>query len=102
MNRVVTAIAKMDKQIADRIANGETTREKIDALAVSLEMDFEEYVKFQELKSLAVATGKLTLEEGMTIYEYLGNIPDTFNRQYVSVKIVLTKIFNELLSASMR
>ena len=51
--------------------------------------------------TLAVASGKLTVEEGMTIYARLGSVPQTFNGQPVHVKVVLTKIFGELLTAHM-
>ena len=63
----------------------------------ALDMDVEEFCKFQDLKSLAVASGKLTLEEGQTVYGYLGNTPDVFNKQHVEVKAVLTGLFSELL-----
>ncbi len=78
MNRITMAIDKM----------GDSTK---------LDMNFEEYVRFQELKSLAVIEGVLTLEEGQTIYSLLGNIPDDFNSQDYAVKAVLTKVFLELL-----
>ena len=98
MNRIEAAFERMAKQIQGRIRDGKTTQEKVDATGKSLDMDLEEYVKFQELKSLAVAEGKLTLEEGQAIYACLGNIPATFNSQPVHVKAVLTGVFGELLT----
>jgi hypothetical protein len=89
---------KMEKQIADRIANGLTTPKQVEKTNRALDMEFEEYCKFQEYKSLAVADGTLTLEEGQSIYHALGNTPDHFNGQPVHVKAVLTKLFQELLS----
>ena len=38
----------------------------------ALDMDVGEYVRFQELKSLAVAKGTLTAEEGQLVYALLG------------------------------
>lgn len=102
MNRVTTAIAKLEQTIKDRLAAGLVTQEKVDALNLSLNMDLGEYVKFQEYKSLAVASGKLTTDEGMTIYRYLGNTPDTFNNQPVHVKSVLTQLFMELMASALK
>ena len=97
-NRVETAFERMDKQIQGRVRDGITTQAKVDATSAGLDMELDEYAKFQELKSLAVAEGKLTLEEGQTIYARLGT-PATFNGQPVHVKCVLTQIFTELLAA---
>ena len=99
MNRVFDAIQRMEKQIADRLATGQTTKSAIDKLHKTLDMSFDEYCKFQELKSLAVANEKITLDEGQYIYMMLGNIPDHFNNQPIAVKVVLTKIYEELLRA---
>jgi hypothetical protein len=63
-NRITAAFARMEAQIADRIANGLTTAEKVRNVHKTLDMDLDEYVKFQTLKTLAVAHGLLTPEEG--------------------------------------
>lgn len=94
MNRVEAAIQRMEKHVT----SGNHTPEKLEQTSKSLDMQLDEYVRFQELKSLAFAEGKLTEDEAMTIYGYLGNSLETFNRQPVAVKAVLTKIFSELLS----
>jgi hypothetical protein len=96
-NRVLAAIQKTRTQIAERLAKGIVTQQKVDDLNKVLDMDLLEYVKFQELKSFAFASDKLSLDEANTIYGYLGNIPDTFNNQPIEVKSVLTRIFKELL-----
>ena len=98
-NRVTVAFARMETQINDRIAKGLTTTEKVADTCKVLDMDILEYVKFQEIKSLAVATGKLTLDEGQCVYACLGQSVETFNRQPVHVKSVLTNLFQELLTA---
>ena len=97
MNRVLTAIAATKKQIADRIASGLVTQAKVDGLHKELDMPLDEYVRFQELKSVASMDGTLTLEEAQTIYGFLGNTPDHFNSQPIEVKSILTKILAELL-----
>lgn len=87
----------MEKQIAERIASGLTTAEKIAETRKALDMDVSEYCKIQETKSLAVADGTLTLDEGLTIYAALGEVPSHFNGQPVHVKSVITSLFAELL-----
>lgn len=98
MNRVVNGIAKMEAQIAQRIENGIVTAEQVEQARQNMDMSDEEYCMFQERKSLAVASGELTLEEGQTIYAYMGaNSVDHFNKQSIAVKTILTKIFAELI-----
>jgi len=63
----------------------------------NLDMSLLEYVKFQEIKSLAYACGKLTFDEAVTIYTYLGNTVDAYNNQPLEVKLTLTNIFVELI-----
>lgn len=99
MNRITAAIARKTAEIAARIESGKTTQAQADTTAKALDLDLGEYVKFQELKSLAVANEKLTLDEGQTIYALLGNTPSVFNKQPIAVKAVLTGLFGELLKA---
>jgi hypothetical protein len=98
MNKIQNAYNLMETQIKQRIADGLTTQEKVDALHPELDMQIDEYVRFQEYKSLAVADGTLSLDEGMTIYQSLGETPEHFNNQPIHVKSVLTSIFQELLT----
>ena len=101
-NRVLLAVQKQETAIRDRLAAGLVTQATLDALHKSLDMQVGEYCMFQERKSLAVASGKLTLEEGQTVYAYLGNSPTTFNGQSVAVKAVLTQLFASLIGAGAR
>jgi len=99
MNRVIKMIASQEANIkakAPTLAPG-----KLAELNRNLSMAFDEYCSFQNLKSLAVASGTLTLEEGQTVYGYLGNTVEHFNDQSLAVKIVLTKLYAELLERKM-
>ena len=90
----------MEKQIAQRIVDGLTTQNAVDDVGNSLDMAIDEYCKFQELKSLAVLEDRLTIDEGMTIYNCLGNSVETFNNQPVHVKSVLTSLFMTLMQSA--
>jgi len=98
MNRIINQIETATLRMNAKIESGEFTTEQIAELSKKSDMSVEEYVIFQEKKSLAVAMGKLTSDEGMTVYGYLGNTPDTFNSQPFPVKAVLTRLFAELLT----
>ena len=98
MNRITTAIARQAAQVENRIINGLVTAENVEETRKDLDFSFDEYIKFQELKSLAYASGKLSQDEAMTIFNYLGESGvKKFNDQPIEVKAVLTQIFGELL-----
>jgi hypothetical protein len=103
MNRVSAAIERAKARIKDRLEAGVITEERVAELNKGLDMDFAEFARFQELKSVAMLEGRkggLTYDEAQTIYWLLGETPDHFNRQPVEVKSVLTQIFGELLEKS--
>jgi hypothetical protein len=89
----------MREQIQERIALGMTTKARVENTRKSLDMDLGEFVRFQEVKSLAVATGKLTADEGQLVYSLLGNTPEHFNKKDAATKAVLTQLFRELLES---
>lgn len=99
MNRITLAVEKVKTQIQQRIETGLTTAEAVAKTHKELDMSFEEFCRFQELKSVATASGIFTLDEGQTIFRYLGGQPETFNKQPIEVKYVLTKLFMELFNA---
>ena len=98
-NRIVNGIARMKAQIEARIAQGLTTAAKVEEARKALDLQWDAYIVFQNLKSLAVVSRKLSFDEAMTIYNYLGAGPDYFNSQPVEVKAVLTQVLQELLQA---
>ncbi len=99
MNRIATAITAHEKIITERLANGLVTQDNLDRLDRVLDMDLFEYVRFQDLKSVAVSAQMLTLDEGNTVYAHLGNTPETFNGRSIAVKVTLTELFRELMEA---
>jgi len=96
VNRVSDSVDRMCRTLAQRLASGLTTDDKVVALGDSLDMPLDEFCKFQEIKSAATGDA-LTLDEAQTVYRYLGETPDHFNAQSVPVKAVLTLVFAELL-----
>jgi len=102
MNRVLARIGQAETMVAEKLASGAVTQDKVDAMHKQLDMEVGECCQFQTLKSLAVGLNKLTLEEGQTVYCLLGNTPEHFNGQSCAVKVVLTKLFAELLDWSIK
>lgn len=96
-NRIQVKFNLQEAMIKERIADGRLSQERLKELDSELDMGMEEYVKFQELKTLAVANDTITIAEGMTIYNALGTIPETFNNQPVHIKAVLTTFLLELM-----
>ena len=96
-NKVADAVLRMEEQIQNRINAGIVTVGQVEKTRAALDMDMEEFCRFQEVKSLAVANGMLTLDEGQSIFMYLGNSPTHFNGNSAAVKAVLTQLFKELL-----
>ena len=91
MNRITNAIEKM-KNVTKNL-----TKEKIDELQKIVDIDFEEFVKFQDVKSLAFASGVLNLDEAQTIYNLLGSSYIEFNKHSLEVKYVMNQTLKELL-----
>lgn len=97
MNRVEGKINSLASSIAAKLKSGTLTKERAAEIAESFDLDCEEFSRFQNLKSVAVSAGKLTIEEGMTVYRYLGESPATFNKQSIAAKVILNKLFADLI-----
>jgi methyl coenzyme M reductase gamma subunit len=96
MNRILAGVTNARQMIESKGLD----LAKLVTLAQTLDMEFTEYARFQELKS-SMMGDVLTLEEANTIYGYLGNTVEHFNRQPLEVKIVMTQIFKDLLGIRM-
>ncbi len=100
-NIIERAITAQRQNISERLKDGRTTQDKLNSLSLTMDMEADEFVRFQELKTVAVASNVLTLEEGMTIYRLLGQSPHQFNTRELAVKVTLTELFNELLTGNL-
>ena len=89
-NRIATAIEKTEKALQS------ATSSLLAELAAKLMIEHYEYVVFQETKSLAFAMCLINLEEAQTLYEYLGNTVQQFNKQSVGAKLIVVKTMAEL------
>lgn len=67
MNRITAGIDRVAEQLRDE------SEIDIEALDESLGLSLEELFAFQEAKSIAHLTGRITAEEAMTIYQVLGS-----------------------------
>lgn len=92
MNRILVGIDRANAAIEKK----NLSPEKLASTSKAMDMQLDEYCRFQTLKSAAVGT-KLTLDEAQTIYGFLGNTPEQFNQQPLAVKWVLTEVFASLL-----
>lgn len=97
INRIALQIVRVKKKIKNRLSSGTTTPDGIDKACKALDMDLIEFCEFQNIKSLAYANDMLTLNEAQLVYELLGKTPENFNAQPLHVKLVLSKVFSELL-----
>jgi hypothetical protein len=92
MNRILVGIDKA----RDIVASKNFSPEKLAELSKKLDLELDEYCRFQTLKTAKVGTA-LTLDEAQSIYGFLGNTPEHFNNQPVEIKWVLTEVFASLL-----
>lgn len=97
MNRIQAAIEHIDIRLASQLACGATSPAHLNELTNKLNIDLTEYFHFQNVKSLAFANGKLSLDEAQLIYNILGKTANDFNNQPLPVKIVVTKTMVELM-----
>jgi len=97
-NRVLAMIARANRAIDEKTAAGLIDATKVEETRLKLDIDIGEYCTFQELKSLAHASGKITFDEAQTVYGLLGHGPDDFNALDCATKATLTKLFAELLN----
>lgn len=95
-NRILNQVHQSEETIRRKLESGELTHERVNKLSKELDMNFEEWTRFQELKSNASGS-ILSPDEAQTIYAYLGNTLETFNNQPVAVKATCTQVFKELL-----
>lgn len=67
MNRITAGIDRVAEQLRDECEH------TLEALDESLDLSLDELAAFQDAKSIAHLTGRITAEEAMTIYQVLGS-----------------------------
>ena len=95
-NRIHLAINR-----AAKLLESEDTQ-KLNDLSKKLDMTIQEHARSQELKSLAQAEGKLTLDEATTVFNILGGTASHFNAQSLAAKFTVTNLIRELLQAKVK
>lgn len=63
----------------------------------ALNIDFRDYVLYQQTQSQAHAAGKLATETAQFIYESLGRSHEDFNKQSLGVKYAVTIAIRNIL-----
>ena len=96
-NRLSTGIEKCKAVLKARLESGELTQEKLNEANALLDMDMDMFVQLQNEKSLAMMDGRLSEDEALLAYMYLGESPSTFNSQPIEVKIVMNEMFATIL-----
>lgn len=96
-NRIIDSITTMRAQIEKRISDGIVTRKQVDDSSDGMNMSFTEWTLFQNTKSLAHASGVLQHDEATTVHAALGSSPEEFNSNDVATKVIMTKLFEQLL-----
>lgn len=91
MNRFADSVLLIERKLAL------LSPEKVTELGKKLDMSPQEHFIFQEKKTLAFASEKISLEEATYLFTKLGGTVEVFNRQPVAVKVVLTQTFALLL-----
>ena len=89
MNRIRTAISKMEATLANVESDAVARLEKVATL------EFDEYCRFQNIKS-ATAGGKISFDEAQFVYSLLGESLETFKSQSLAARLVLIKVWAEL------
>jgi hypothetical protein len=97
MSKIRKAVANAKQMIEAKIESGEISKDQAEAMRGQLDMGLEEYAMFQELKSLARSHRTISLEDAQLVYGYLGETPNTYNKQSLAVKITLMNLFKELM-----
>ncbi len=92
MNRIANAIDKM----AETIASKGLPEQKLKDFHKALDISFGEFYTFNNVRAMAQACNKISYEESMTAWGYMGSV-DIFNRAPLHVKYVLTQFLKELL-----
>jgi len=95
-NRVELAIIEARTAFDLQLASGKITRADLDKASKGLDLDAESHATLQEAKS-AYTGSRLTLEEAISLYCYLGNSVSVFNRQPVEVKAAVMMIIAALI-----
>lgn len=89
-NSIIDFIEKMEEAFKN------LPDDKIKEMSKKLDVTFDEWCGFQDIKSRAQAFGRISYHEAVTIYEILGNSPEHFNKQTLVRKYVVTSIILEL------
>ena len=96
MNKIQEIFKLVRDELESAVANGDMTQEALDDLNPKMDMNLNDHSEFQQRKSLAVADGSLSVEDGMVLYQTLGGSSKHFNKKDTHIKIAVLKIVSLL------
>jgi len=85
----------MEAKVAPLLAGMDS--QKHDVMSRQLDISFDELFVWQEKKSEAFASGKISLEDANYLYEMIGQSTETFNKRSLAVKLVVSQFMLLLL-----
>lgn len=89
------AIEKIDAQLKSQ------PPEKLKQVNEALNIELWEVVAWQDLKSMAFASGKINLDVANFLYLIIGSTPEHFNQQSIATKYLVTNVMKNLMEWKM-
>lgn len=98
MNRVQELIDHIESLMQARIESGEATPELFTERSKNLDIDVREYVSLQNQQALAFASGNISMDESLLIYNHLRDGVIPFNKNGYAIKAAFNLIHLSLLT----
>lgn len=89
------AIEKIDETLKSQ------PKERLEVVNRALNITSEELFTWQELKSVAQASNKISLDVAMFLFTTIGTNPKHFNKQSIAKKYLVTNIMKNLMEWKM-
>jgi len=91
-NRIIKAVTRIKTALENASPDGIAKCEE------AMTIDDIELAHYQQQKSLAVASGALSIDEGMYMYKQMGESASVFNGRPLAVRVAIIQTMGELLS----
>lgn len=95
----ITAINAAIKKIDETLKS--QPPEKLEQVNKALNITSDELFTWQELKSVARASNKISLDVAMFLFTTIGQTPKHFNEQSIATKYLVTNVMKNLMEWKM-